>query len=208
MPFESKSQQRWMFWKHPVMAKRWSKETLDIKSLPEKVGKAKGGMCYNDGGLISSDTPKIKPSYYDTDISKVKIKAHKVVSTPSPIIPSYSPTSIRAIGSRYNDGGYIEGDGTSKSDNIPARVKKGSFVVPAENALMAEVLRSEYLENTPKANLNQKDGSSVRLSAGEHLFSPKETKIIGKKTNLKALAPNANKKTALTHFLNHVRKRS
>jgi len=34
-PFESKAQQRWMFWKYPKMAKRWAKETPNIKKLPE-----------------------------------------------------------------------------------------------------------------------------------------------------------------------------
>jgi hypothetical protein len=37
MPFRSKAQQRWMFAKHPEMAKRWAKETPSTSSLPEKV---------------------------------------------------------------------------------------------------------------------------------------------------------------------------
>jgi len=37
MPFASRSQQRFMFATHPRMAKRWARETEDIKSLPEKV---------------------------------------------------------------------------------------------------------------------------------------------------------------------------
>jgi hypothetical protein len=36
MPFESKAQQRFMFAKHPRIAKRWAGETSDIKALPEK----------------------------------------------------------------------------------------------------------------------------------------------------------------------------
>jgi hypothetical protein len=36
MPFESKSQMRWMFANHPEMAKRWAKHTKNTKSLPEK----------------------------------------------------------------------------------------------------------------------------------------------------------------------------
>lgn len=36
MPFESKSQQRWMFANEPAMAKRWASHTPNIKSLPEK----------------------------------------------------------------------------------------------------------------------------------------------------------------------------
>ena len=38
MPFKSKAQQKWMFSQHPEMAKRWAKETPDIKKLPEKKG--------------------------------------------------------------------------------------------------------------------------------------------------------------------------
>jgi len=36
MPFESKAQQRFMFAKHPRIAKRWADHTPDIKKLPEK----------------------------------------------------------------------------------------------------------------------------------------------------------------------------
>ena len=36
MPFQSKSQMRWMFSQKPEMAKRWAKETDDPKKLPEK----------------------------------------------------------------------------------------------------------------------------------------------------------------------------
>ena len=41
MPFKSKAQERWMFSQHPDMAKRWAKETPNIKSLPQKVSSAK-----------------------------------------------------------------------------------------------------------------------------------------------------------------------
>ena len=42
MPFESRAQQRWMFSQKPEMAKRWAKETPDIKKLPEKKGAFSG----------------------------------------------------------------------------------------------------------------------------------------------------------------------
>lgn len=41
MPFKSKSQQRFMFARHPKMAREWAHETKDIKSLPEKIDKEK-----------------------------------------------------------------------------------------------------------------------------------------------------------------------
>ncbi len=40
-PFKSKSQQGWMFANKPKMAKKWAKETPNIKSLPKKVLKSK-----------------------------------------------------------------------------------------------------------------------------------------------------------------------
>jgi len=40
-PFRSKAQQRYMFAKHPKIAKRWSKIT-NFKRLPKRVRGAKG----------------------------------------------------------------------------------------------------------------------------------------------------------------------
>ena len=37
MPFKSKAQQKFMFARHPKIAKRWAKETKNIKSLPKRV---------------------------------------------------------------------------------------------------------------------------------------------------------------------------
>lgn len=42
MPFKSKAQQKEMFANQPKIAKRWAKETPNIKSLPEHVKKKKG----------------------------------------------------------------------------------------------------------------------------------------------------------------------
>lgn len=40
MPFKSKAQMRFMYAKHPKIAKRWSKETENEKDLPEKKKKS------------------------------------------------------------------------------------------------------------------------------------------------------------------------
>jgi hypothetical protein len=40
-PFKSKSQMREMFANQPEIAKRWAKETPNIKKLPNKVKKKK-----------------------------------------------------------------------------------------------------------------------------------------------------------------------
>ena len=41
MPLVSKAQVRWMYANKPGMAKKWAKETSDIKDLPEKKGLVK-----------------------------------------------------------------------------------------------------------------------------------------------------------------------
>lgn len=41
MPFRSKAQSRYMFAKHPEIAKEWADKTLSIKALPERLKKKK-----------------------------------------------------------------------------------------------------------------------------------------------------------------------
>lgn len=41
MPFKSKAQARFMFANHPRIAKRWAKETHNMKRLPNHVKKKK-----------------------------------------------------------------------------------------------------------------------------------------------------------------------
>lgn len=74
MPFQSKSQQGWMFMHHPAMAKRWAKETPDMKDLPEhkkkmaeggEVEKPKlcmycGGTGYENGGEVDDPLEEIE----------------------------------------------------------------------------------------------------------------------------------------------------
>lgn len=95
------------------------------------------------------------------------------------------------------DGGEIKGKGGPKEDKIKAKVKAGSFVVPAENAEIAEELREKLLMKAPKvkANLNQKGGEEVKLSNKEHLFTPEEKEeLLERGVNVNLLAPNAHNK--------------
>ncbi len=96
-------------------------------------------------------------------------------------------------GGGKSEGGSITGPGTAKSDSIVAKVKKGSFIVPAENAPIAEDLRKEVLgKNNKKANLNQEGGEIVKLSNEEHMFSPEEVdELEDNGVDVDALAPNA-----------------
>jgi len=102
----------------------------------------------------------------------------------------------------YSQGGKIVGKGTGTSDSILAKVKGGSFIVPAKNSEMAEEVREKVLNHKKmmkapsmkKADLNQNGGEMVKLSNGEHMFSPSERKEIISKLGeefLEALAPDA-----------------
>jgi len=90
------------------------------------------------------------------------------------------------------NGGKIEGKGTGKSDSITAKIKKDSFVIPSENSGTAETIRKVILKAPiTKANLKQGDGEKVKLSNGEHLFTPKEVvKVAEAGIDLNELAPN------------------
>jgi len=98
----------------------------------------------------------------------------------------------------FAQGGKIVGKGTAKSDDIDAKIKGNSFVVPEENSKMAETIRKVVLKKAPsvKAKLNQKGGENVKLSNGEHLFTPSEVEKIENKLGddvLDKLAPNSAK---------------
>lgn len=97
----------------------------------------------------------------------------------------------------YNHGGIIKGKGGPTSDSIPAMVKGGSFIVPAKNADVAEMIAKKVLKvpsAKKKANLNQDGGEKVKLSDGEFMFTPaQKNKIINElgEEVLEALAPEA-----------------
>lgn len=121
-------------------------------------------------------------------------------TNPKPLLPINNNTTASLYGGKswlqrtFKDGGTIEGAGTGKSDSIKAKVKADTFIVPEENAPIAEELREKVLKKAPKkkADLNQKGGEDVRLSNGEHMFSPEEKAEIERYGyDVDALAPNA-----------------
>lgn len=101
------------------------------------------------------------------------------------------------------NGGEIKGKGTAKSDSIHAKVEEGTFIAPAENAKIAEDVREIYLGKPPKskASLNEKGGVPVKLSNGEHKFTPEEKEeLLRKGVNVELLAPNAEEENKKDYF--------
>jgi len=94
----------------------------------------------------------------------------------------------------YSKGGKVVGKGTGTSDSIKAKVKEGSHIVPKKNAKVAEVIRKEVLgeDENSKADLNQDKAIAVKLSNGEHLFTPEEVEEIeANGIDLDDLSPDA-----------------
>lgn len=90
MPFKSKAQQRFMFAKHPKMAREWAHETDDIKSLPEKVKKEKTSMQLSDRSVEAffSELGKIANAMGDLTRTTLRATARPVskVLTPMPAL--------------------------------------------------------------------------------------------------------------------------
>lgn len=147
------------------------------------------------GGGIGAITAKNKAEKQNVAAQQVLDQKAKLVEQAKRNLSIGQANSQRAL-ENYKDGGKIEGKGTAKSDSIKAKVKENSFVVPAENAKVAEVIREKVLKApaTKKANLKQKGGEEVKLSNGEHLFSPEEVEKIERELGddvLDKLAPNS-----------------
>lgn len=147
------------------------------------------GGEYADGGDVKkggASAKKLSPEELELLEKEKRAKKEKPGST------HQNRISGDAMG--FEGGGDIAGPGTAKSDDIPARVRKGSFIVPAENAKIAESLRKQYLTKAGgKASLNQGGSASqVWLSNGEHMFTPQEVKVLkAKGIDVDGLAPNA-----------------
>lgn len=102
-------------------------------------------------------------------------------------------TGIKGL---FSKGGQIVGKGTGTSDSIDADIKGKSFIVPAKNSGLAKLIRRDILLDDPnkKVELNQ-GGVPVKVSNGEHQFTPEEVKeLTAKGIDLNKLAPEAKTK--------------
>jgi len=75
MPFKSKAQARYMFARHPRIAKRFAKHTPSIKALPERKKKMK------NKSMPKFQAPKEElsfPKTYGTSITDKHLKTKKI----------------------------------------------------------------------------------------------------------------------------------
>ncbi len=120
-----------------------------------------------------------------------------------------TPDEFIGIQNGMAKGGEIKGKGGPKDDAIDAKVKAGSFVVPAENKPVAKAIGVNMLGHSPnqKAKLKQGGGADVKLSNDEYLFTPKEkNKLLNKGVDLNQLAPNSDSPIAGRAIVNKGKK--
>jgi len=120
-----------------------------------------------------------------------------------------SPEEFIGVQNGMAKGGVIKGKGGPKDDAIDAKVKAGSFIVPAENKPVAKAIGVNMLGHSPnqKAKVKQSSGADVKLSNEEYLFTPKEkNKLINKGIDLNQLAPNSDSPIAGRAIVNKGKK--
>ena len=129
----------------------------------------------------------------------------KEIAAPSEALAPRMDTEIKPkpltarIDEEKAEGGKIKGKGGPKADKIPMKAEEGSFVVPAENSKKAEELRSKFLAKGGTMRAGDKVGEGdevpVKVSNGEHIFTPEEVAILKSKgVDLNRLAPHAEEK--------------
>jgi hypothetical protein len=106
--------------------------------------------------------------------------------------------NLNSLGDKYfSHGGQIKGKGTGTSDSIKAKIKPGSFIVPAKNKEAAKELKKEVLGVVQEgdAKLDHDNGVEVRLSNGEELFTPEQVELVtAAGYDLNKLAPESKQK--------------
>ena len=161
------------------------------KSLPRD---AKGNFITDYAGTGEPGTSIEETVYGPRHRAVVYPSSATILIDPKkkPVAMPVDTTIAPILGQK--DGGEVVGAGTSRSDSINAKVEKGAFVVPAENAGVAKQIRKEVLGENPNeiANLNQGGGVPVKLSDGEELFTKAEKEFLIKAgIDITKLAPNA-----------------
>lgn len=119
---------------------------------------------------------------YDDGYLKTKKDARREVAAKGAALNSFA------------DGGVITGPGTTKSDSIPAKIKPGSHIIPAENAPIAkEILRKVLGKDiSGAANLNQTKGTPVMVSKEEVIVTkPDKEKLESVGIDLNQLSPDS-----------------
>jgi hypothetical protein len=180
-----------------------------IKSMEEKAKsqlaqvKEANTVSMQQQALAAREAGEENPSYYTPyQMSNVRFDNKQNLyfadgSTFDKNMPTFKNGGLVNKVKGYSNGGQVKGEGGPKEDKVMAKVEEDSFIVPEENKEIAQGLRAKLLQTPPKkeANLNQKGGIKVKLSNGEHMFTPEEKQeLLRRGVNVDLLAPKAENK--------------
>jgi hypothetical protein len=180
-----------------------------IKSMEEKAKsqlaqvKEANTVSMQQQALAAREAGEENPAYYTPyQMSNVRFDNKQNLyfadgSTFDKNMPTFKNGGLVNKVKGYSNGGQVKGEGGPKDDLEIATIEEDSFIVPAENAKLAQGLRAKLLQTPPKkeANLNQKGGIKVKLSNGEHVFTPEEKQeLLRRGVNVDLLAPKAENK--------------
>lgn len=188
MPFKSKAQMRMMYAVHPDIAKRWSKKYKTPKNLPDHL--QEGGTPKRKEVMTAEEAQKAKLNVVGkTKDNEAVIQDERGLGVAKKDLDSTTTKKYKQTlwgGSTgtasYRQGGQIQGRGTAKSDSISTNLDQDGFIVPAEHAEAAQILRQKYLV-------------PAKVSNGEHYFTAEEVKKLSANgIDLNKLAPNAKNK--------------
>ena len=104
------------------------------------------------------------------------------VRRPAPQAPSMDLSRVtpdNPAGIRFANGGPVRGPGTGTSDSIPARVRAGSFVMPADSTQQIGDGELASMGAQGFKSKAKREAVDVRLSNGEHLLSPEQVHAVG-----------------------------
>jgi hypothetical protein len=186
------------------------KQAGNVKRLKEEKAKVEEANIKSKQlqALAAREAGEENPAYYTPyNVNDVKYskdaysemgKIRGNIDTPyDPNMPTFKNGGLVNKVKGYSNGGQVKGQGGPKEDKVMAKVEEDSFIVPEENKEIAQGLRAKLLQTPPKkeANLNQKGGIKVKLSNGEHVFTPEEKQeLLRRGVNVDLLAPKAENK--------------
>lgn len=147
MPFASEAQRKFLYARHPRIAKRWQKHTPKGKDLPEKVSEKKAYFLGYNLGMVKAALVSPMPSIPTTSGNVVP------GSVASPLIQP-GAGSLRARATAAASGaGRTAGGGVAGT--MPQLAARSAMVAPQAQAKAAA-----------KASLEDKEASSSRFIRG------------------------------------------
>ena len=200
MPFLSTAQQKFMFANHPEIAKRWAKETPDMKNLPEHVKKDVLKKSVKKTGKGGPGISPFSQASSPIDLLTSQSNPPTASSIPKSVLNSMGKGGPTPVQVRV---GNIVRNVTKAADVVPKEsVSKDTYPAPEQAKTIQvktkpKIPYSSTLPSPGPKNLNSVIVPSMRipLNANLHKILPAPSKIPNRQRLQESLPPklrNAN----------------